>query len=72
LYITPAKGSKTEKITLKIDSSFAERLQALEQKTGLKKSVIVRDSVQLYDFIKRKFNDNNVSFFIGGTPIVSI
>ena len=72
LYITPAKGSKTEKITLKTDSSFAERLQALEQKTGLKKSVIVRDSIQLYDFIKRKFNDNNVSFFIGGTPIVSI
>jgi hypothetical protein len=72
LYISAPKGWKTEKITLKTDASFANRLSILEKKTGLKKSVIVRDAVQLYDFVKRKFQDTNISFYIGGIPIAVI
>lgn len=71
-YITQPKGLKSEKITLKTDATFTERIQILERKTGLKKSVIVRDSIQLYDFIKRHFNKKNVIFFIGGTRIEAV
>ena len=71
-YITPPKGSKNVKITIKVDTLFNERIHLLEQRTGLNKSVIVRDSIQLYDFIKRKFYSKDVSFFIGGTPITAI
>ena len=71
-YITPPKGSKNVKITIKVDKLFNERIHLLEQRTGLNKSVIVRDSIQLYDFIKRKFYSKDVSFFIGGTPITAI
>lgn len=72
LYIAALKGSKSEKITLKTDASFVERLQALEKKTGFTKSLIVRDSVQLYDFVKRKFQEPGIRFFIGGKPILVI
>jgi len=74
LYIAALKGSKSEKITLKAksDTSFSERLQILEKKTGLNKSLIVRNSVQLYDFVKRKFQEPGVKFFIGGKPILAI
>lgn len=71
-YITPPKGPKNAKITIKVDTLFNERIHLLEQRTGLNKSVIVRDSIQLYDFIKRKFNNEDISFFIGGTPITAI
>jgi hypothetical protein len=72
LYITALKGSKSKKITLTADASFSERLQMLEKKTGLTKSLIVRNSVQLYDFVKRKFQEPGVKFFIGGKPILAI
>jgi hypothetical protein len=71
-YIAAPKGWKTEKVTFRTDASFANRLKILETKTGLKKSVIVRNAVQLYDFVKRKFQNKNISLYIGNTPITAI
>ena len=71
-YITPPKGPKNVKITIKVDTLFNERILLLEQRTGLSKSAIVRDSIQLYDFIKRKFYNKDTCFFIGGTPITAV
>jgi len=71
-YITPPKGPKNVKITIKVDTLFNERILLLEQRTGLSKSAIVRDSIQLYDFVKRKFYNKDISFFIGGTPITAV
>jgi hypothetical protein len=71
-YITPPKGPKNVKITIKVDTLFNERILLLEQRTGLSKSAIVRDSIQLYDFIKRKFYNKDTSFFIGDTPITAV
>lgn len=72
LYIHPAKGAKTDKISLKVEGEFAAKLESLVQKTGLKKSTIIRDSILLYNFVKRKFCEQGVTFYIGGTPIVAI
>ncbi len=72
LYIVAAKGLKSERISLNIDVSFADRLQSLEKKTGLTKSSIVRDSIRLYDFVKRNFQEPGAKFFIGEIPILAI
>jgi hypothetical protein len=68
-YIPVSKGAKVERVTLKADSTYMNRLRELEQRTGLKKSAIIRDSLQLYDFIKRNFNKNGITFYIGGRSI---
>ena len=71
-YMPPLKGWRDQKVTLKADSAFFDLLADLGEKTGLKKSVVIRDSIRLYEFVKRKYSELGVSFFVGDIPIVSI
>lgn len=68
-YITIPKGPKTERITLRANQSFIQQLDELESRTGSLKSIIIRDSARLYDFVKRNFSKPDITFHIGGRPI---
>ncbi|MFN9623493.1 MAG: hypothetical protein ACK587_11800 [Cyanobacteriota bacterium] len=72
IYISAPKGFKTERITIKADLVFMSNLSELEGKTGLNKSSIMRDGVQLYNYIKRESEKNDVTFYVGSMRIDGI
>jgi|688.fasta_scaffold244434_1 hypothetical protein len=72
IYIDAPKGPKSERIAIKADLVFVNALEDLEQKTGLNRSSIIRHSLQLYDFVKRRHEDSSANFFIGDIEIEGI
>jgi hypothetical protein len=66
-YISSAKGVKSERVTLRGSVEFMRGLASLENKTGLSKSVLIRDCLHLYDFVKREADKGAWSFSIGET-----
>jgi hypothetical protein len=64
-YINASKGLKTERIAIRVLPVVAHGIAELECKTGLSRSTILRDSVHLYNFVKREFESPNTSFYIG-------
>jgi hypothetical protein len=72
IYIGAPKGLKTERITIKADRTFMNSLSELENKTGLNKSSIMRDGIQLYNYVKRESEKNDVTFYVGSMRIDGI
>lgn len=72
LCIKPSKGVKTERIGLRVNAAFIQNLASLEDKTGLSKSAVLRDSVHLYNFVKRESEKLDASFYIGDVLLVGI
>jgi hypothetical protein len=68
-YFATPKGPKTERVTLRANQYFISQLDELENRTGSLKSIILRDSARLYDFVKRNFSKHDTIFYIGGRPI---
>lgn len=71
-YISASKGLKTERLAIRVNPAIAEGLADLESKTGLSKSDVLRDGIQLYNFVKREFEKPDTSFYIGDVPIKGI
>jgi len=72
IYIAAPKGPKSERIAIKADLVFVNAIEDLEHKTGLNRSSIIRHSLQLYDFVKRRHEDSSAIFFIGDIEIEGI
>jgi hypothetical protein len=72
IYIDAPKGPKTERIAIKADSEFVNVLEDLERKTGSNRSVIIRHSLQLYNFVKRQHENTSAIFFLGDIEIDGI
>lgn len=64
-YITSAKGVKSERVTLRGSIEFMLGLASLESRTGLNKSVLIRDCLHLYNFVKREADKGDWSFSVG-------
>ena len=71
-YISPSKGLKEQRIAIRVTPAITEGLLELERKTGLSKSAILRDGMNLYAFIKRESRNPGTSFYIGDELIDGI
>ncbi|MFO0058454.1 MAG: hypothetical protein ACK55B_11565 [Cyanobacteriota bacterium] len=71
-YISPSKGLKKQRIAIRVTPAITEGLLELEHKTGLSKSAILRDGMNLYAFIKRESRHPGTSFYIGDELIYGI
>ena len=71
-YISPSKGLKGQRIAIRVTPAITEGLLELEHKTGLSKSAILRDGMNLYAFIKRESRNPGTSFYIGDELIDGI
>lgn len=71
-YINTSKGLKIERIAVRVSPVVAHGLEELERKTGLSKSTILRDSMHLYNFVKRESKSPNTCFYIGNLMLDGI
>jgi hypothetical protein len=71
-YINASKDLKTERLATRVLPTVIENLAELERKTGLSKSAILRDSMNLYNFIKRESTSPGTSFYIGDVLVDGI
>ncbi|MFN7740951.1 MAG: hypothetical protein ACK5RA_11920 [Cyanobacteriota bacterium] len=71
-YIKATKGLKSERIAVRASSIFMDKLADTERRTGSSKSNLFRDSLHLYNFIKREFDKGGVLFYIGDTQVEGI
>ena len=71
-YIKATKGLKSERIAIRASTAFMERLADTEKRTGLNKSNLFRDSLHLFNFVKREFDKGGVSFYIGDIQVEGI
>jgi hypothetical protein len=72
IYIKAAKGLKSERIAIRASSAFIERLKDIEKRTGSNKSDLLRDSLHLYNFVKREFDKGDATFYIGEIRVEGI
>lgn len=71
-YINASKELKTERLATRVPPAVIENISELEYKTGLSKSAILRDCMNLYNFIKRESAIPGTSFYIGDLLIDGI
>jgi hypothetical protein len=71
-YIKATKGLKSERIAVRASSVFMNRLADMERRTGSSKSNLFRESLHLYNFIKREFDKGGADFYIGDIQVEGI
>lgn len=71
-YISPPKGLKVERIAIRANPVFMDGLSDLAERTGLHKSAVLRDSMHLYNFVKRRFEKGDATFYIGDIRVEGI
>lgn len=64
-YINASSKLKTQRLATRVPPAVIDNLEELELKTGLSKSAILRDCINLYNFIKRESMVPNTYFYIG-------
>jgi hypothetical protein len=72
IYIKTTKGLKGERIAVRASSGFMDKLADMERRTGSSKSNLFRDSLHLYNFIKREFDKGGAAFYIGDIQVEGI
>jgi hypothetical protein len=72
IYIPASKGLKTERIAIRAESVFMDTIVDLEKRTGLTKSTFIRDSLHLYNFVKRESEKGLFRFYVGSLLVEGI
>jgi hypothetical protein len=72
IYIKATKGLKSERVAIRASSAFIERLEDTENRTGSSKSDLLRDSLHLYNFVKREFDKGGITFYVGNIRVEGI